>query len=132
VVDGVGGAVLHGFDWSCYTTVLPELNTEFYKNIHIQRVMGVREILSTTFGASCDIGLGGLFADVGRDCDACAKASATIYSLMLTCRACGVDPHDWLAHALAELPQHGPEADIEDLFPFNFVAKDPPPDQNTT
>ncbi len=66
------------------------------------------------------------------DTTAGAKASATIYSLMLTCRACGVDPHDWLAHVLAELPQRGPEADIEDLFPFNFVAKDPPPDQNTT
>jgi hypothetical protein len=31
-----------------------ELNTEFYKHVHIQRVMGAREILSTTFGASPD------------------------------------------------------------------------------
>ena len=66
------------------------------------------------------------------DTTAGAKASATIYSLMLTCRACGVDPHDWLAHVLAELPQRGPEADIEDLFPFNFAANDPPATENTT
>lgn len=66
------------------------------------------------------------------DTTAGAKASATIYSLMLTCRACGVDPHDWLAHVLAELPQRGPEADIEDLFPFNFAANDPPATENTS
>lgn len=34
-----------------------------------------------------------------------AKASAVVYSLMLTCRACGVEPHAWLLHALTELPQ---------------------------
>jgi hypothetical protein len=51
---------------------------------------------------------------------------------MLTCRACGVDPHDWLTHVLTELPQRGPDADIEDLFPFNFAAKDGPPAENTT
>jgi hypothetical protein len=66
------------------------------------------------------------------DTTAGAKASATIYSLMLTCRACGVDPHDWLAHVLAELPQRGPEADIEDLFPFNFAANDAPATENTS
>lgn len=52
-----------------------------------------------------------------------AKASAVIYSLVLTCRACGVDPHAWLTHVLTELPQRGPDADIEDLLPFNFAAK---------
>ena len=66
------------------------------------------------------------------DTTAGAKASATIYSLMLTCRACGVDPHDWLAHVLTELPQRGPDADIEDLFPFNFATKDAAPAENTT
>ncbi|MEX3968948.1 IS66 family transposase, partial [Paraburkholderia sp. EG286B] len=34
-----------------------------------------------------------------------AKASATVYSLMLTCRACGVDPYDYLMHILTEMPQ---------------------------
>jgi hypothetical protein len=51
--------------------LMPDLNTVIYKNTCIQRDMGAREILSTTFGAGWDIGLGGLFADVGRDCDAC-------------------------------------------------------------
>jgi transposase len=49
-----------------------------------------------------------------------AKASAVIYSLMLTCRACGVDPLIWLRHVLTELPQRDENADIGDLMPFNF------------
>ena len=49
-----------------------------------------------------------------------AKASAVIYSLMLTCRACGVEPLAWLRHVLTELPQRPAEADISDLLPFNF------------
>ncbi|WP_139812086.1 IS66 family transposase, partial [Ensifer aridi] len=49
-----------------------------------------------------------------------AKASAVIYSLMLTCRACGVEPLAWLRHALTELPQRTNDADIGDLLPFNF------------
>jgi len=51
-----------------------------------------------------------------------AKASAVIYSLVLTCRACGVDPYAWLRRALTELPQRAPDADIEDLLPFNCTA----------
>jgi transposase len=49
-----------------------------------------------------------------------AKASAVIYSLMLTCRACGVEPLAWLRHVLTELPQRTEDADIIDLLPFNF------------
>jgi transposase len=49
-----------------------------------------------------------------------AKASAVIYSLMLTCRACRVEPFAWLRHVLTELPQRPDDADIEDLLPFNF------------
>jgi transposase len=49
-----------------------------------------------------------------------AKASAVIYSLVLTCRACGVEPYAWLRHVLTELPARPPDADIEDLMPFNF------------
>lgn len=52
-----------------------------------------------------------------------ARASAVIYSLVLTCRACGVDPYAWLRHALTELPQRAPDADIEDLLPFNCTAQ---------
>jgi transposase len=49
-----------------------------------------------------------------------ANASAVIYSLMLTCRACGVEPLAWLRHVLTELPQRADSADITDLLPFNF------------
>ena len=49
-----------------------------------------------------------------------ANASAVIYSLMLTCRACRVEPFAWLRHVLTELPQRPGDADIEDLLPFNF------------
>ena len=49
-----------------------------------------------------------------------AKASAVIYSLVLTCRACGVEPYAWLRHVLAELPLRPPDANIADLMPFNF------------
>ncbi|EJC75094.1 hypothetical protein Rleg10DRAFT_3653, partial [Rhizobium leguminosarum bv. trifolii WSM2012] len=50
-----------------------------------------------------------------------AKASAVVYSLMLTCRACGVDPLAWLRYVLIELPQRDERADIVDLLPFNFA-----------
>jgi transposase len=52
-----------------------------------------------------------------------AKASAVVYSLVLTCRACGVDPYAWLRDVLTELPQRAPDADIEDLLPFNFAKR---------
>lgn len=50
-----------------------------------------------------------------------ARASAVVYSLMLTCRACGVEPFAWLRHVLADLPQRPDDADIEDLLPFNYA-----------
>lgn len=49
-----------------------------------------------------------------------AKASAVIYSLMLTCRACRVEPFAWLRHVLTELPRRANDANIDDLLPFNF------------
>ncbi|MET4803560.1 hypothetical protein ABIA96_006162 [Bradyrhizobium sp. LB11.1] len=49
-----------------------------------------------------------------------AKASAIVYSLMLTCRASGVEPLAWLRRVLTELPQRAGDADIVDLLPFNF------------
>jgi transposase len=54
-----------------------------------------------------------------------AKASAVIYSLMLTCRACGVEPFAWLRHVFTELPQRPDGADINDLLPFNFAKIEP-------
>jgi transposase len=52
-----------------------------------------------------------------------AKASATIYSLMLTCRACGVEPYEYLLHVLTELPQRALDADITDLLPHSFARR---------
>jgi transposase len=50
-----------------------------------------------------------------------ARARAVVYSLMLTCRACGVEPLAYLRHVLTELPQRAIAADISDLLPFNFT-----------
>lgn len=50
-----------------------------------------------------------------------AKASAIVYSLVLTCRACGVEPLAWLRHVLTELPQRPENVAIDDLLPFNFL-----------
>src|SRR5579872_2754775 len=58
-----------------------------------------------------------------------AKASVVIYSLVLTCRACGVEPYAWLRHVLTELPLRRTDDDIEDLMPFNFAER--APHQNT-
>jgi transposase len=58
-----------------------------------------------------------------------AKASAVIYSPVLTCRACGVEPYTWLRHVLTQLPLRPPDDDIEDLMPFNFAER--APHQNT-
>lgn len=52
-----------------------------------------------------------------------AKASAMVYSMMLTCRACNVEPHAWLLHVLTELPKRAPATDITDLLPFNFARR---------
>ncbi len=52
-----------------------------------------------------------------------AKASAMVYSLVLTCRACGVEPHAYLLHVLTELPQRAPDADLRDLLPFNYAKR---------
>lgn len=49
-----------------------------------------------------------------------AKASAVIYSLVLTCRACNVEPYAYLRHVLTQLPQRAPDADVNDLLPFRF------------
>jgi transposase len=50
-----------------------------------------------------------------------ANASAVIYSLMLTCRACGIEPYAYLRHVLTELPRRDEDDDVRDLLPFNYV-----------
>jgi transposase len=52
-----------------------------------------------------------------------AKASAMVFSLMLTCRACNVEPYAYLLHVLKELPQRAQEADVTDLLPFNYAKQ---------
>ncbi|WP_018437876.1 transposase domain-containing protein, partial [Paraburkholderia atlantica] len=47
--------------------------------------------------------------------------SAMIYSLMLTCRACNVEPYAYLVHVLTELPKREPHADVTDLLPFKYA-----------
>lgn len=44
-----------------------------------------------------------------------------IYSLMLTCRARGIEPLAWLRYALTELPQRAVDTGLDDLLPFNFL-----------
>jgi len=50
-----------------------------------------------------------------------AKASTTIYSLVLTCRACRGKPYAYLRHMLTEMPRRAFDANISDLLPFNFA-----------
>jgi hypothetical protein len=52
-----------------------------------------------------------------------AKASAMVSSLVLTCRACGVEPYAYLLRVLTELPQRATDADITDLLQFNYAKK---------
>ncbi|RDL52969.1 hypothetical protein BLJAPNOD_04134 [Ensifer sp. M14] len=54
-----------------------------------------------------------------------ATASVVVYSLMLTCRACGIEPLAYLRHILSELPQRASDADITDLLPYNFAKPAP-------
>jgi hypothetical protein len=49
-----------------------------------------------------------------------AKASAMIYSRMVTRRACNVEPYAYLVNVLIESPQRAPDADISDLLPLNL------------
>lgn len=50
-----------------------------------------------------------------------AQASAVIYSIMLTCRACEVEPYAYLRHVLTELPRRAEGSDLDDLLPFNYA-----------
>ncbi|KHT61912.1 hypothetical protein RJ45_20500 [Photobacterium gaetbulicola] len=54
-----------------------------------------------------------LFADTPSG----ANASATLFSIMLSCRANGVEPYAYLRHVLMELPQREESCDVSDLLP---------------
>jgi transposase len=51
-----------------------------------------------------------------------AGANAVIDSIMLTCRACGVEPYAYLRHVLTELPGRADTEDVRDLLPSNYAA----------
>ena len=47
------------------------------------------------------------------------RRAAAIYTLIETCKLNGVDPQAWLAHVLAQLPDH-PASRIAELLPWNW------------
>jgi transposase len=59
-----------------------------------------------------------LFADTPRGADASAK----LYSLIETAKACGLDPTTYLRHIFEKLPQAKTLADIEALLPWAVKA----------
>lgn len=52
-----------------------------------------------------------------------ARAIAVIYSPMLACRACNVEPLAWLRHVFTQLPQRLNDVDIDDLLPFTRLNR---------
>jgi transposase len=54
-----------------------------------------------------------------------SKRGRVIYSIMLTCRACNIEPYTYLRHVLTQMPQRPTDADITDLLPFNFQPQAP-------
>ena len=49
-----------------------------------------------------------------------ANASANLYGLIETAKACGHEPYYYLRHVFTELPKATSLADIESLLPFNL------------
>ena len=60
-----------------------------------------------------------LFADTPRGADASAK----LYSLIETAKACGLEPITYLRHIFAGLPQAVTLADVEALLPWTLAPK---------
>lgn len=61
-----------------------------------------------------------LFADTPRG----AKASALLYSLVETAKACGVEPYCWLAYVLKRLPLAETADAYDQLMPWNIKPED--------
>ena len=51
--------------------------------------------------------------------DAGGRRAAAIYTLIETCKLCGVDPRAWLADVLARIADH-PASRIKELLPWNW------------
>lgn len=61
----------------------------------------------------------GLEAWLFADTQSGADASATLLSIMLTCRANEGKPYTYLRHVLTELPQREQGCDVSDLLPYS-------------
>lgn len=48
-----------------------------------------------------------------------ARASANLYSLVMTCRANDINPYYYFRYLFTELPKRKPEDDMADLMPWN-------------
>ena len=53
-----------------------------------------------------------------------ARASAVIYSLIETAKACGREPYAWLLYVLERLPLARTVDDVEALLPWNVHDQD--------
>ena len=49
-----------------------------------------------------------------------ARASANLYSLVMTCRANDINPYYYFQHLFTELPKRKSEDDLTDLMPWNL------------
>ena len=49
-----------------------------------------------------------------------AKASATIYSLIETCKANSINPYKYLRYVLDNIHKAGTEEDLNDMLPYNL------------
>ena len=49
-----------------------------------------------------------------------ARASANLYSLVMTCRANDINPYYYFLHLFTELPKRKSEDDLRDLMPWNL------------
>jgi len=56
-----------------------------------------------------------------------ANASANIYSLIETCKFHGIEPYEYLRHALTEIPKCTSVGDYEKLLPYNCKRMFKPP-----
>ncbi|HYX38904.1 MAG TPA: transposase domain-containing protein [Oligoflexus sp.] len=60
-----------------------------------------------------------LFSDAVKG----ANASAALHSLVITARANGIEPYEYLTHVFTELPRAISANDIEALLPWNFSTR---------
>jgi transposase len=51
-----------------------------------------------------------------------AKASANLYSIVMTCRANGIEPYAYLCYLFEELPKAKTTEELEALLPWNAKA----------